>query len=332
MALPTRKKASTLIALLVGGLAPLAVLSACGSSGGASGATTSTTSTTTATSSLPGTGRPPVTIGDKNFTEQFVLGELYSQALRAQGFTVMVNRNIGPTEVTIPALTSGRLAMYPEYLGTWDTAVAGYKHSFRSPQAAYRAGQEYAVAHGLQLLDRTPFSSTGAIAVTRAYATEHDLHGLEDLSNVAAVLTVGAPPQFQQSPTGLPLLEQVYGFVPAAFKALEVGAQYQSLDQGLVQAAYAGTTDGELTSGRYALLRDPRHAFGWGNVVPIVSARVLSAEGPAFRTTIDRVSALLTARVMRELNAAVDVSHQDPTLVAKQFLQAHGLLPAGSTS
>jgi osmoprotectant transport system substrate-binding protein len=220
--------------------------------------------------------------------------------------------------------------MYPEYLSTWDSAVAGYKRSFRTPRTAYRAGQKYALAHGLQLLDATPFSSTGAIAVTHAYAIEHQLHGLEDLGNVATSLTVGAPPQFQQSSTGLPLLEQVYGFVPAAFKPLLIGAQYQALDQGVVEAAYVGTTDGELTTGRYALLRDPRHAFGWGNVVPIVSARVLSAEGPAFVGTIDRVSALLTTRVMRQLNAAVDVSHQDPIVVAKQFLQAHGLVPPQS--
>ena len=329
MTVASRKKASTLIALLLGGLTPVLALAGCGGSSGASGATQTSTSTTT-TSSQPGSGRPPVTIGDKNFTEQFVLGELYSQALQAQGFTVMVNRNIGSTEGTIQALTSGRLGMYPEYLGTWDTAVAGFKHSFRSPRAAYRAGQDYAVAHGLQLLDLTRFSSTGAIAVTRAYALGHELHGLEDLRNVAASLTVGAPPQFQQSPTGLPLLEQVYGFVPAAFKSLLVGAQYQALDQGVVQAAYAGSTDGQLTTGKYALLRDPRHAFGWGNVVPIISARVLRAEGPAFRATIDRVSALLTTRVMRQLNAAVDVSHQDPTAVAKQFLQAHGLLRSGA--
>jgi osmoprotectant transport system substrate-binding protein len=328
MPVASRKKTSTLIAVILGGLTPLVALSACGGSSGA--AQTSTSSTTNTTSSLPGNGRPPVTIGDKNFTEQFVLGELYSQALEAQGFTVMVNRNIGSTDGTIQAMTSGRLGMYPEYLETWNTAVAGYKHSFRSPRAAYRAGQVYATAHGLQLLDLTRFSSTGAIAVTRAYASEHELHGVEDLRNVAASLTVGAPPQFQQSPTGLPLLEQVYGFVPAAFKPLLVGAQYQALDQGLVQAAYAGTTDGELTTNKYTLLRDPRHAFGWGNVVPIVSARVLSAEGPAFSATIDRVSALLTTRVMRQLNAAVDVSHQDPTVVAKQFLQAHGLLPSGA--
>ena len=39
----------------------------------------------------------------------------------------MLNRNIGPTEVTLKALQSGRLAMYPEYLPTWNTTVAGYR-------------------------------------------------------------------------------------------------------------------------------------------------------------------------------------------------------------
>jgi osmoprotectant transport system substrate-binding protein len=271
-----------------------------------------------------------VTIGDKNFTEQFVLGELYSQALEAQGFTVMLNRNIGPSEVTLQALTSGRLAMYPEYLGTWDSTIAGYRRPFRTLRDAYRAGQHYALAHGLELLNPTPASSTGAIGVTREYATEHDLHTLEDLQGVAPTMTLGAPPQFQQSPTGLPMLEQVYGFTPASFKPLDVGSQYQALDQGTVQAANVGTTDGELTSGRYALLRDPRRAFGWGNVIPIVPAQVLNAEGPAFTSTIDRVSALLTTPVLRRLNAAVDVSNQDPTLVAKQFLIQHGLVPANA--
>jgi osmoprotectant transport system substrate-binding protein len=324
------RKATTIIGLTLGTLSAAAGLSACGGSKplATSASTTATSATATNTSALPGTGRPPVTIGDKNFTEQFVLGELYSEALQAQGFAVTLNRNIGPTEVTIQALESGRLGMYPEYLDTWDRAIAGYKRSFRDPRAAYHAGQQYALAHGLELMNPTPLTSTSAIGVTRAYAAAHGLRSLDDLRVVAASLTLGAPPQVQQSPTGLPLLEQLYGFVPAAFKALDVGAQYQALDQGSVQAAYVGTTDGELTSGKYALLRDPRHAFGWGNIVPIVAARVRSAEGPAFTATIDRVSALLTTRAMRQLNAAVDIFHRDPMVVAKQFLQAHGLLPA----
>jgi osmoprotectant transport system substrate-binding protein len=318
-------------------LTALGVLGLSGCGGGSSHdapATHSSTTSTTATSStLPGTGRPQVTIGDKNFTEQFVLGELYSQALEAQGYSVQVNRNIGPSEVTYQALQSGRLAMYPEYLSTWNTAIAHSKRTtYRTIRAAYRAGQHYALAHGLELLDPTPASSTGAIGVTNTYAVDNRLHQLGDLRRVAPSMALGAPPQFQTSSNGLPLLQQVYGFTPAAFKPLDVGGQYQALDQNTVQAANVGTTDGELTSGRYTLLRDPRHAFGWGNIVPVVAARVLTAEGPAFTATIDRVSALLTTNVLRRLNAAVDQSNEDPKVVAQQFLQQHGLVPPGANT
>jgi osmoprotectant transport system substrate-binding protein len=306
----------------------------CGSSkpdAGNSGVSPRSASTTTSSSTraaLPGTGKPLVTIGDKNYTEQFVLGELYRQALSAQGYNVVLNRNIGPTEVTIPALESGRLDMYPEYLGTWDTTVAGYKHQFRNAHSAYLAGQRFALAHGLQLLDPTPFSDTDAVGVARSYAVANDLSSLTDLGRVAPTLTFGAPPQFQQSPTGLPAIEQRYGFTPALFKPLEIGSQYQALDNNTVQAATVNTTDGQLAAGAYKLLRDPRHVFGWGNAVPVVSAKVLLAEGPAFEATIDRVSGLLTTDVMRRLNAAVDVSHEDPAAVAKQFLQSAGVIPA----
>jgi osmoprotectant transport system substrate-binding protein len=319
------------------------VLTACGASSSttsdgptqSSPTTTTTTTTTTGTSTgpqLPGTGKPTVTIGDKNFTEQFVLGELYYQALQAQGFSVQLNRNIGPTEVTIQALQSGRLSMYPEYIDSWNTSVAGYRRGFRSSYAAYQAGERYALAHGFELLDPTPFGDTDAIGVTFNYSVQNGVNSISDLTKVASKLILGAPPQFQTNPADLPTLEQVYGVIPQQFSPLAVGAQYQALDQGTVQAADVNTTDGELITGNYTLLRDPKHLFGWGNVVPVVPVRVLDAEGPAFAGTIDQVSALLSIPVMRQLNAAVDISGVDPALVAKQFLQAHGLVPVpGST-
>jgi osmoprotectant transport system substrate-binding protein len=238
----------------------------------------------------------------------------------------MLNRNIGPTEVTLKALQSGRLAMYPEYLQTWNTAVAGYRHGFKSAAKAYQAAQHYALAHGLELLNPTPFSNTDAIGVTAQYALEHRLSTVRDLHKVAPTLTLGAPPQFQQGPNGLPQLEQAYGFAPATFKPLDLGSQYQALTQGTVQAADVNTTDGELTSGNYRLLKDPHHALGWGNVVPVASPRLLDVEGPVFAATIDKVSSLLTLGAMRRLNAAVAVSHQDPAAVARKFLIAHGLV------
>jgi len=297
------------------------------SSTSTSGTGTSTSGTASTASALPGTGKPQVTIGDKNYTEQFVLGELYRLALQAQGFSVQLNQNIGPTDVTLQALKSGSLAMYPEYLNLFDSAVARYSHGFRTQLAAYQAAQRYALAHGLELLIPTPFSDTDAIGVTAGYAQTNRLRSLGDLIRVATQLTLGGPPQFQQESPGLPAIEQAYGFTPAAFKTLAVGDQYSALDDGSIQAADVRTTDGQLASGDYRLLADPDNVFGWGNAVPVVSASALAAEGPAFAATIDRVSAVLTTAVIRQLSQAVDVAGQDPATVAKQFLETHGLIP-----
>jgi osmoprotectant transport system substrate-binding protein len=318
-------------ALATAALAALA-LSGCGSHKHPRTTGSVQSTPTTVTVDLPGTGRPPVKIGDKNFTEQFVLGELYRQALAAQGFNVTLNRNIGPTDVTIQALESGRLDLYPEYLQTWNTAVAGDTRTYASVHAAYRAGQRYARAHGLTLLDPTPFNSSGALAVTVAYAHVNRLSTIADLVRLAPTLTLGAPPQFKDGQPGLPALQQAYGVVPGAFTALQEGDQYQALDQGTIQAAAVDTTDGQLEVGEYRLLTDPKNVFGWGSVVPVVSGKVREAEGPVFTQTINRVTALLTVDVMRRLNADVDVAHEDPGSVAKRFLLDTGVIsppPAG---
>ncbi len=327
MTTPTQATGTRLAALAA--LIVIAVtISACGS--GAHTATTATTTTraATGTSALPGSGRPPVTIGDKNFTEQFVLGELYQQALQAQGFDVSLNRNIGPTEVSFRAVASGNISMYPEYLDVWNASVARDQRTIVSPGRAYGIAQRYARAHALELLLPSPFSDTEGIGVTRQYAAANHLRTLEDLRRVATTMTFGAPPEFQHSPNGLYAAEQAYGFTPAALKSLDIGAQYQALTQGLVQAAYVTTTDGQLVNRNFQILRDPRAVFGVGNVVPVVSQKVLAAEGPAFEGTIDTVTGLLSTRVIRRLNAEVDIQKQDPAVVAKQFLQDHGMIPA----
>jgi osmoprotectant transport system substrate-binding protein len=319
---------------LIGGLAAF-VIAGCGTASTKPKAATDgpppTTTTTTTTGPLPGANKPQVTIGDKNYTEQFLLGQLYAQALAAQGYSVQVNSNIGPTSVTIPALQTGRLSMYPEYVGTWDYLVAHHHGAFHNAPAALRAGQDYAAQHGFALLDPTPFSDTPGIAVTLAYANANSLRTLQDLRKVASTLTIGGPVQFGETNNGLPAAEQAYGVAPAAFTPLDIGAQYSNLDNGTIQAADVNTTDGELSSGNYVLLADPRHAFGWGQVVPVVPTKVLNAEGPDFAATINEVDALLTTNAIRWLNEQVDVAHRDPGAVARQFLETHGVIPPGFT-
>ena len=67
-----------------------------------------TSTTRRAALERPGAGKPAVTIGDKNFTEENILGALYAQALQAKGYKVTLKDNIGSSEIIYKALTSGR--------------------------------------------------------------------------------------------------------------------------------------------------------------------------------------------------------------------------------
>ena len=299
--------------------------------------TTNGSVTTTATAALPGTGRPVVTIGDKNYTEQFVLGQLYLQALKAQGFRVNITQNIGPPAVVRNSLGNGSLAMYPEYLDDFDQSIARLHRGFHTARAAERAGESWARRHGLRLLVATPFSDTTAVAVTDAYAAAHRLRTIHGLSQVAATLVIGGAAPFATTRVGLPALSSVYGVTPAMFRPIAVGSQYTDLDENTIQAAFVNTTDGQLASGDYRVLGDPRRVFGFGNVVPVASARMLATEGPAFAQTIDRVDRTLTLTAIRQLNNAADATSatgETPASIALQFLQTHGLLTplTGATS
>ena len=339
-----RRLLSTPAGRLVAGAAIALACAACGKSAAspaptrpastqrsaATATTTTDTSTTTSTTpALPGTGKPAISVGDKNYTEQFILGQLYVQALQAQGFSATLNQNIGPTEVTMQAMKAGSLSMYPEYLNVFNSAVAGYNRRFRTQLGAYKAAQRYATAHGLELLAPTPFSDTDGIAVTDAYGQENRLRSIGDLRRVDTQLTMGGAPQFQQATPGLPTLAESYGVVPAAFKPLAVGDQYSALNAATIQAAYVSTTDAELATGNYQLLGDPHQIFGFGNVVPVVAGKVLAEEGPAFMDIIQRIDDRLTTDAMRQMNELVDVAQEDPATVAKEFLQTHGLLTPG---
>ena len=133
----------------------------------------------------PGKGKPPITIGDKNFTEEFVLGDLYAQALRAKGFTVNLKPNIGSSELTDKALTSGQIDMYPEYTGVilsviaMQTTPAGHRrgHLRRRPRTT-RTGR------GFTLLDKTPFYDADAMATLKPFAKKHHLATMADLKKL----------------------------------------------------------------------------------------------------------------------------------------------------
>jgi osmoprotectant transport system substrate-binding protein len=311
-----RSLASVVLALVL-----VAGAAACGSSKKKSSSTGSS-----GASAQPGKGKPPVTIGDKNFTEQYILGDLYKQALEAKGFKVTLKGNIGSSEITDKALTSGKIDMYPEYMGVVNTVLAGGSETDRpkSPDDAYKRAKAFEEKRGFAVLDKTPFFNADANAVKPEFAQKNGLRSTADLKKLKS-FTFGAPPENKTRFEGLVGMKKVYGLNNIKFKPLAIGLQYKALDQGQIDVAAVFTTDGQLQGGKYTVLTDPKAIFGYQNVAPVVSKKVLAAEGPAFAQTLNAVSAKLTVEAMRKMNAAVDLDKQDPAKVADQFLKANGL-------
>jgi osmoprotectant transport system substrate-binding protein len=310
-----RTLASVVIALLLA-----AAVAACGDSEDEDSGSKSVPS------GQPGKGKPPVTMGDKNFTEQYVLGELYKQALEAKGFTVNLKRNIGSSEIIDKSLTSGKIDMYPEYTGVINTVIAGgdEKDKPTSAEDAYQKAKAFQAKRGFELLDKTPFFNADALAVKPEFAQKHGLRSSADLKKLKS-FKFGGPPENRTRFEGVVGMKKVYGLNNLKFKPLAIGLQYKALEQGEIDVAAVFTTDGQLQGGKLTVLTDPEGVFGYQNVAPVVSKKVLAEQGPAFAETLNAVSSKLTVEAMRKMNAAVDLDKQEEKVVADQFLKANGL-------
>jgi osmoprotectant transport system substrate-binding protein len=274
---------------------------------------------------LPGEGTPTVTIGTKDFTEEFILGELYTQALEAQGYTVELKSNIGSTEIIDQALESGEIDGYPEYTGVAVAVSAGQDIIPKSAEETFGLAKDFYESRGQTVSDATPFFDVDAIAVTKETADAEGLVTVADLTKLG-VFTVGARPEFKDRYQGFRGMQEVYGLTDAKFKQLAFGLQYQALDSGDIEAANVFSTDAQLASGKYTVLEDPEGVFGFQNVVFVIDQETLDSLGADdFMGVINDVNALLTNDAMTAMNAAVDIDKQEPGDVAGEFLAANGM-------
>jgi osmoprotectant transport system substrate-binding protein len=320
----THGRTRALLALLA---ATAALAAGCGSDSGDSGSAGSGSSGSgSASSDQPGKGKPAITIGTKDFTEEFVLGNLYQQALEAKGYTVNLKENIGATEIVDKALTSKRIDAYPEYTGVSLSVVAGKDTLTKSPEETASLVKTFYEGRGQVVSDATPFQDTDAIATTKEFASKNSLAEVADLAKLPS-FTLGARPEFKSRFNGLKGMEKVYGVKNAKFKQVALGLQYPSLDKGNVDTVNVFSTDAQLSSGKYQLLKDPKGVFGFQNVYFVINKDKYDAlGGQQFMDVINSVNKLLTGKAMQTMNAAVDLDKQDPGEVAKSFLQANNLL------
>jgi osmoprotectant transport system substrate-binding protein len=319
----TRGRMRSLIALLT--VLAAVVVAGCGGDDNNSGSSGSSSAAGNTQAEQPGKGKPAVTIGTKDFTEEFILGQLYAQALKAKGYKVNLKSNIGATEITDKAMTSGKIDAYPEYTG--ETVATVFGKSLKTPTAATETATAKALyaKRGQVTSTATPFEDVDAIASSKAYAQKNGLASVADLKKLKS-FSLGARPEFKDREQGLKGMKDVYGIDNAKFVQLAQGLTYRALDKGDVDTINVFSTDPQIASGKYKILTDPKGVFGRQNVMFVINKpKYQKLGGAQFMGIINKVNSLLTQNAITSMNAAVALDKKDPAAVAGAFLKANGL-------
>jgi len=267
-----------------------------------------------------------VKVGSKDFTEQFILGEMYALLLEDAGFQVERKLNLGGTPVAQAALVSKEIDLYPEYTGTGLLTVL--KQPVNSdPQAVYdTVVSMYKEQFDLVWLDPAPMNNTQALAMPRSRASELGIVSISDMVAKAGELVMVGPPEFEEREDGLPGIKKVYGdFQLEDYKAVDPGLRYQALDNGEADVTVAFGTDGEIAAFDLVLLQDDKGLFPPYQVAPVVRQEALAAN-PGIREALNRAAPLLTDTVMQQLNYEVSGKNREPADVAREFLIEQGLI------
>src|SRR5262245_19695804 len=157
-----------------------------------------------------GLAQAQVRVGSKNFTEQFVLGELYAQALEAAGIKTEKKLNLGGTLIAHKALEEKQIDLYPEYTGTMLLAVLKLESMTDAKAVHDKVKAEYA-KNGLVVLPQANVNNTYVLVVKPETAAKWKLETVSDLAKVSKELVLGAGPEFRDRKDGIPGLKAKYG-------------------------------------------------------------------------------------------------------------------------
>ncbi len=290
-----------------------------------------------------------VIVGSKDFTEQYILGNMYIKILEDMGIATEDSTNLAGTQVAQGALEAGEIHLYPEYTGTGLTEVLGLSvddvlgggatpeaGAEASPAASTDASQAvydavkaaYAEQFGLVWLERSPANNTQALAVKRAYSEENGITTISQLAEVAGDLIVSAPADFPEREDGLLGLQRVYG---AGFEDIEVlpvapGLKYQALEDDQAQVVLAFGTDGQIAGLDLVVLEDDLSLWPPYNIAPVVRQEVLDAY-PDVEARFNEVTTSLTDEILSDLNWRVDGdAKEEPADVAESYLTENGFI------
>jgi osmoprotectant transport system substrate-binding protein len=273
-----------------------------------------------------GDGSTAIKVGSKDFTEQFILGEMYALVLEDQGFQVERKLNLGGTPVAQASLQSGQIDLYPEYTGTALMTVLKQPANSNQKQVFDTVSKTYKEKFNLVWLEPAPMNNTQALAMTEEASQKYGIKTISQMVAKASQLTLIGAPEFEAREDGLPGLRKTYGdFKLKKFIPADLGLRYKTLTSGQADVAVAAGTDGEISAFNLVVLEDDKKLFPPYQVAPVVRQETLD-KNSGIRDALNALAPKLTNETMQRLNYEVSGKQREPAEVAKEFLTKEALL------
>ncbi|CAN5136191.1 glycine betaine ABC transporter substrate-binding protein [soil metagenome] len=253
-----------------------------------------------------------VTVGSKRFTESYVLSAVVAESIRHDGGVAAERPGLGNTAITLAALESGAIDVYPEYTGTIAREILGLDHS---PERAEL--DRLLAARGLRIGALLGFNNSYALAMSAAGSSSRGLTRLGQLA-AAKDLRYGLSQEFIGRADGWPGLAHRYGLA-AAPQGLDHGLAYAALDAGQIDVVDVYSTDAQIVARSLVVLDDDRHYFPRYDAVLLVRAD-LPERAPREWQSLQALEGRIDESTMQRLNAEAEVGKRDFTSIARDFV------------
>jgi osmoprotectant transport system substrate-binding protein len=286
-----------------------------------------------------------VTVGNKNFTEQYIIGALMKQVLEAGGFEVRLRPDL--TSMALRAgMESGHIDICADYTGTAWMVYLKRKHDPGTDNdTLYSRVRDEDGKNGFVWLNPLWNNNTYAMASWPEFVKERGLKSLSDLAGLyrreKGQITTFVNFEFSTRPDGMAALEAFYDFHVAKdhLKTGTPGTSLIGLREKQADVAMVFGTDASVAKYGWHIYLDDKRFFPPYDLTPCVRKEVLSRYPDiagilnALTATFPGGGGKATPREVAEcqkiwqgFNAKVDIDRMEPEAVAHEYLQEHGLV------
>ncbi len=266
---------------------------------------------------------PTIVIGSKNFTEQFILGELLAQQIESHT-KLKVDRqfNLGGTFICHEAVKAGKIAGYVEYTGTSFTSILKHK-PISNPQAVYeKVKQEYDQKFQLEVMPSLGFNNTFAMLIRGEDAKRWQIQTLSELAKYTPQMQAGFGYEFLEREDGYSGLVKTYGLkFTKPPRQMELGLMYQALKEKKVDLIAGDSTAGLIPVLNLFILEDDKKYFPPYEAVPVFNQEILK-KYPKLGEAINQLSGLISTEEMQKMNYQVDNQSRPVAQVVREFIKS----------